>query len=71
MQLTCSHHEFSLHHYMDTLQEQGNSDYRDAINMHTLTETHTDIPDSHKPMHLFRCTNACQEMLHYSALLCV
>lgn len=40
MQLTCSHHEFSLHHYMGTLQEQGSCDYRDAINMHTLTETH-------------------------------
>lgn len=60
MQLTCSHHEFSLHHYMGTLQEQGSCDYRDAINMRTLTETHTqththvEIPDTLKPMHLFR-----------------
>lgn len=41
MQLTCSHHEFSLHHYMGTLQEHGSCDYWDAINMHGLTETHT------------------------------
>lgn len=64
MQLTYSHHEFSLHHYTDTLQEQGNCDYRDAIDMHTLTETH-------KPMHLFRCTDAYQHTLHCSTLLCV
>lgn len=66
MQLTYSHHEFSLHHYTDTLQEQGNCDYRDAIDMHTLTETQ--IPDTHKPMHLLRCTDAYGEMLHYSTL---
>lgn len=74
MQLTCSHHEFSLHHYMGTLQEQGSCDYRDAINMRTLTETHTqththvEIPDTLKPMHLFRWAYAYQEMLSYSGL---
>lgn len=63
LQLTCSHHEFSLHHYMGTLQEQGSCDYRDAINMHTLTETHArtgaEVSDTHKPMHLFTLTSAC------------
>lgn len=34
MQLTCSHHEFSLRHYMATLQERGSWCYNDAINMH-------------------------------------
>lgn len=74
LRLTCSHHEFSLHHYMGTLQEQGSCDYRDAINMQTLTETHThaEISDTHKP-HAFIQINECvlTEILHYSALQCV
>lgn len=65
MQLTCSHHEFSLHHYMGTLQEPGRLNYSDGINMHALRanththkRTHTALPDAQKPMHLFRCTHA-------------
>lgn len=41
MQLTCSHHEFSSRHYMDTLQVRVSCCYNDAINMHASTETQT------------------------------
>lgn len=61
MQLTCSHHEFSLHHYIGTLQEHGSCDYRDGINMHTLTETHTHTQKSQR--HINPCINS-EERLH-------
>lgn len=77
MQLTCSHHEFSLHHYMDTLQEPGSCDYRDAINMHTLTGTHTHTHTSQTHinpciysdarMHTKRC---CITLLWYVCDIC-
>lgn len=65
MQLTCSHHEFSLHHYMGTLQEQESCDYRDAISMHKLTETHRN--PRHTLTHAFIQMN---ERIHYSVFLC-
>lgn len=41
MQLTCSHHEFSLCYYICTLWEHGRHDYGDGINTRACAHAHT------------------------------